>query len=221
MLKLIPAMLAYALLQVTLRRDDDADLVRRLKAHEPKAMADLYKRCGRLAYSVILRIVRNTAVAEDLTQETFLRIWNRIGSFDAERGALTAWVLTVARNRGIDHTRAAIDHMRSTGDQVRPQDGRASALASASAFDLDRLERPGLFVDLDASGLTIDRARRLKKALEKLTANERTVIELAYYEGMSQTEMAERLQQPLGAVKTWTRTALQILRSARTGSAIA
>jgi RNA polymerase sigma-70 factor, ECF subfamily len=202
LLKLIPALMAYALLQVTLRRDD-ADLVRRLKAHEPKAMADLYKRCGRLAYTVILRIVRNTGVAEDLTQETFLRIWNRVGSFDAERGALTPWVVTVARNRAIDH--------------VRSQDGRMEA----TAVDLDRLERPGLFVGLDANALSIDRARRLKSALEKLNANQRTVIELAYYEGMSQTEMAERLKQPLGTVKTWTRSALQILRSELSEAAIA
>ena len=195
LVKLIPALAAYALLQVALRRDDDTDLVLRLKAHEPKAMADLYKRCGRLAYTVILRIVRNTGVAEDLTQETFLRIWNRVGSFDAERGALMAWVLTVARNRAIDH--------------VRSQDGRMEA----SAVDLDRLERPGLFTDLDTNALSIDRARRLKNALEKLNVNQRAVIELAYYEGMSQTEMAERLKQPLGTVKTWTRSALQILRN--------
>jgi RNA polymerase sigma-70 factor (ECF subfamily) len=203
LLKLIPAILAYGLLQVALRRDDDADLVRRLKAHEPKAMADLYQRCGRLAYTVILRVVRNAGVAEDLTQETFLRVWNRVGSFDAERGALTPWVLTVARNRAIDH--------------VRSQDGRMEA----SAVDLDRLERPGLFVDLDTSALSIDRARRLASALEKLNANQRAVIELAYYEGMSQTEMAERLKQPLGTVKTWTRSALQILRSELIEAAIA
>jgi RNA polymerase sigma-70 factor (ECF subfamily) len=202
-LKLIPALVAYALLQVALRREDDADLVHRLKAREPKAMADLYKRCGRLAYSVILRVVRNTGVAEDLTQETFLRVWNRVGSFDAERGALTAWVLTVARNR-------AIDHVRSQGGKLE-----------ANAVDLDRLERPGMFVDLEANALTIDRARRVKTALEKLNANQRAVIELAYYEGMSHTEMAERLQQPLGTVKTWTRTALQILRSELTEAAVA
>jgi RNA polymerase sigma-70 factor (ECF subfamily) len=201
--RLIPAVLAYAILQVALRRDDDADLVRRLKAHEPKAMADLYKRCGKLAYSVILRVVRNTGVAEDLTQETFLRIWNRVGSFDAERGALTPWVLTVARNRAIDH--------------VRSQDGRLEA----GAVDLERLERPGLFVDLDASALSIDRARRLKSAFEKLNVNQRAVIELAYYEGMSQTEMADRLKQPLGTVKTWTRSALQVLRSELIGVATA
>jgi RNA polymerase sigma-70 factor (ECF subfamily) len=202
-LKLIPALVAYGLLQVVLRREDDADLVQRLKAREPKAMADLYKRCGRLAYSVILRIVRNAGVAEDLTQETFLRVWNRVGSFDAERGALTAWVLTVARNR-------AIDHVRSQGGKLE-----------ANAVDLDRLERPGMFVDLEASALTIDRARRIKTALEKLNANQRAVIELAYYEGMSHTEMAERLQQPLGTVKTWTRTALQILRSELAEAAVA
>jgi RNA polymerase sigma-70 factor (ECF subfamily) len=202
-LKLIPAVLGFALLQVVLRREDDADLVRRLKAREPKAMADLYKRCGRLAYSVILRIVRNAGVAEDLTQETFLRVWNRVASFDAERGALTPWVLTVARNRAIDH--------------IRSQDGKLEA----NAVDLDRLERPGMFADLEASALTIDRARRLKSALEKLNANQRAVIELAYYEGMSHTEMAERLQQPLGTVKTWTRTALQILRSELTEVAVA
>ncbi len=203
LLKLIPAMLAYALLQVALRRDDDADLVRRLKAHEPKAMSDLYKRCGRLAYTVILRIVRNTGVAEDLTQETFLRIWNRVGSFDAGRGALTPWVLTVARNRAIDH--------------VRSQDGRMEA----GAVELDRLERPALFLDLDSNALSLDRARRLKTALEKLNPNQRAVIELAYYEGMSQTEMADRLKQPLGTVKTWTRTAFQILRAELIEAAIA
>jgi RNA polymerase sigma-70 factor (ECF subfamily) len=203
LLKLIPAVFFYALLEVALRRDDDADLIRRLKAREPKAMADLYKRCGRMAYSVILRIVRNVGVAEDLTQETFLRVWNRVGSFDAERGALTPWLLTVARNR-------AIDHMRS-------QDGRLEA----GAVELERLERPGLFVDLESSALSIDRARRVKTALEKLNANQRTVIELAYYEGMSHTEMAERLKQPLGTVKTWMRTALQILRSELNEAAIA
>ncbi len=203
LIQLIPAVLFYALFQVVLRREDDPDLVRRLKAREPKAMADLYQRCGRLAYSVILRIVRNVGVAEDLTQETFLRVWNRVGSFDSERGALTPWVLTVARNRAIDH--------------VRSQDGKLEA----NAVDLDRLERPGLFMDLDTSALTIDRARRLKSALEKLTANQRTVIELAYYEGMSHTEMAERLQQPLGTVKTWTRSALQVLRSELSEAAVA
>ena len=201
--KLLPAGLALGILQVFLRLNEDPSLVRRLKAHEPKAMNDLYDRYGRVAYSVIYRIVRNSSTAEDLVQETFLRIWNRVQSFDAERGALGAWVLTVARNR-------AIDYLRSV-------DGRMEA----SAIELDHLERPGLFAKLDATALAIDRVRRLKSAFEKLTPAQRQVIELAYYEGMSQTEMAERLKQPLGTVKTWTRSALKVLRDELAEVAIA
>ena len=113
---------------------------------------------------------------------------------DAERGALGPWVLAVARNR-------AIDYLRSV-------DGRMQA----GAVDLDRIEHPARFSDINASTLAIDRVRRLKSAFEKLTPDQRLVIELAYYEGMSQTEMAERLKQPLGTVKTWTRSALKTLR---------
>jgi RNA polymerase sigma-70 factor (ECF subfamily) len=203
LIKLLPAGLALGILQVFLRMPEDSTLVRRLKAHEPKAMNDLYDRYGRVAYSLIYRIVRNSSTAEDLVQETFLRVWNRVQSFDAERGALGAWVLTVARNR-------AIDYLRSV-------DGRMEA----SAIELDHLERPGLFAKLDATALAIDRVRRLKSAFEKLTPAQRQVIELAYYEGMSQTEMAERLKQPLGTVKTWTRSALKILRDELTEVAIA
>src|SRR5258708_6216696 len=144
--KLLPLGLAYLVLQVTLRLAEDRDLVRRLKAREHKAMADLYDRYGRLAYSLILRIVRNASTAEDLVQETFLRVWNRVQSFDAEKGALGAWLLAVARNR-------AIDHLRSV-------DGRMDA----NAIELNHLESPGMFAKLDTSGLAIDRIRRLKSA---------------------------------------------------------
>ena len=202
-LKLLPLGLAYGILQVSLHLADDDDLARRLKARDSRAMADLYDRYGRLTYSLILRIVRNASTAEDLMQETFLRVWNRVQSFDAEKGALGAWVLAVARNR-------AIDHLRSV-------DGRMQA----GAMDLDRLENPRNFSSIDTSALSIDRVRRLKSAFEKLTPHQRQVIEMAYYEGMSQTEMADRLKQPLGTVKTWTRSALQILRNELAGVAIA
>ena len=202
-LRLLAVGLAYGVLQVVMRGKDDADLVRRLKTREPKAMSDLYERYGRLTYSVIYRAVRNPSIAEDLVQETFLRVWNRVASFDGERGAIGPWVLAVARNRAIDH--------------LRSSDGRMEA----SAVDTDRLERPSLFTGMDTAALSLDRARRLKSAFEKLNANQKLVIELAYYEGMSQTEMAEKLKQPLGTVKTWTRSALQVLRSELAGVAIA
>lgn len=193
-LELLPAALAYGILQVTLRFKDDHDLARRLKGRDPHAMSDLYDRYGRLAYSVIYRMVRNPGAAEDLVQETFLRIWNRVQSFDQERGALGPWVLTVARHR-------AIDYLRSI-------DGRMSA----GSTDLDQLEHPARFTDFDLSALSIDRSRRIQAAFVKLSANQRMVIELAYFEGLSQTEMAERMRQPLGTVKTWVRSALKVLR---------
>jgi len=199
--RLIPVSLALALLQAALRFKDDGDLARRLQARDASAMRELYDRYGRLVYSLIMRIVRNSAAAEDLVQETFLRVWNRMQGFDRERGALGPWVLTVARNRAIDYLRSA--------------DGRMAA----GSIDLDRLEHPGLFCDFEERALSLDRARRLKDAFEKLTPNQKTVVELAYYEGLSQTEMAERMQQPLGTIKTWVRSALKVLREQLTEAA--
>jgi RNA polymerase sigma-70 factor (ECF subfamily) len=199
--RLIPVSLALALLQVSLRFKNDGDLASRLRARDAGAMRELYDRYGRLVYSLILRMVRNSAAAEDLVQETFLRVWNRMQAFDQERGALGPWVLTVARNRAIDYLRSAVSKI------------------SSAALELVLLELPGRFCDFEDRALSLDRARRLKDAFEKLTAHQKTVLELAYYEGLSQTEMAERLQQPLGTVKTWVRSALKVLREQLTEAA--
>jgi RNA polymerase sigma-70 factor, ECF subfamily len=187
-------MIFLPLFAMALGAKDDAELARRLKSREPQAMADLYDQYGRLTYALIYRIVRNPAAAEDLVQETFLRIWNRVHAFDQAKGALGPWVLAVARNR-------AIDYLRSV-------DGRMSQ----SAFEIDKMEEPSLYAGFENDILNIDRVRILREAFEKLTPNQRIVIELAYYEGLSQSEMAERMKQPLGTVKTWVRTALKALR---------
>jgi RNA polymerase sigma-70 factor, ECF subfamily len=182
------------LLALEMSGQHDEELARRLQRREPEAMTDLYDRFGRLAYSVILAIVRDTAVAEDLVQETFLRVWNRVHAFDAGKGALGPWLLTVARNR-------AIDHLRSV-----------SARMDRNAFELDVREHPSLFVNMEREVLNTDHARVIRKAIAKLNSQQQKVIELAYYEGLSQTEMAERMGEPLGTVKTWVRTALKLLR---------
>lgn len=175
---------------------DDGDLIKRLKHREPGAMADLYDRYGKLVYSVILRIVKEAGLAEDLTQETFLRIWNRSQFFDQEKGALGPWILAVARNRAIDHLRSVDGRMAQRATEFNPS-----------------IEHPSAFGDLERDLLNSDRARVLRDAFGKLTPHQRTVIELAYFEGLSQTEMASRLQQPLGTVKTWVRAALKTLRT--------
>ena len=201
-MKWAAAISAWALLQA-LRSTGDADLARRLRARDPRVMSTLYDRYGKLAYSLIFRMVRDSAAAEDLVQETFLRVWNRAQSFDAERGALGPWILAVARNRAIDY--------------IRSRDGRMSA----AAVDLDRLENHPLFAKLEDSALSLDRSRRLKAAFAKLAPHQREVIELAYFEGLSQTEMAERMNQPLGTVKTWVRAALKALRQELTEAVVA
>ena len=173
----------------------DREIARRLKNREQEALGSLYDRYGRLAYSLILRVVKNSAVAEDLVQETFLRVWNRVAAFDEEKGALGPWVLTVARNR-------AIDYLRSV-------DGRMAK----STYELSGNEQPSMFGDLEKDMLNSDRARILRTAFQKLNENQKTVLELAYFEGLSQTEMAEKIQQPLGTIKTWVRSGLQALRS--------
>jgi RNA polymerase sigma-70 factor (ECF subfamily) len=182
------------LLSTVLRFKDDGSLIDRLRRRDPDAMGELYDRFGKVAFSVIFRIVRNQSTAEDLLQETFLRVWNRVHAFDQDKGSLGPWVLTVARNR-------AIDYLRSV-------DGRMAK----NAFDIERTETPGLFSDLETEILSNDRIQHIRNAFDKLNPNQRMVIELAYFEGLSQSEMADRLKQPLGTVKTWVRSALKALR---------
>jgi len=172
----------------------DEELARRLQRREQSAMADLYDRFGRLTYSVILAIVRDTGVAEDLVQETFLRVWNRAQGFEPGKGALGPWLLAIARNRAIDYIRSVQSRM------------------DRNSYEFDVREHPSLFVDMEREVVNSDHARVIRGALAKLSDNQRKVIELAYYEGLSQSEMAERLGQPLGTVKTWVRSALQMLR---------
>jgi len=171
----------------------EGDLVERLQRHDPQALGDLYDRYGRMAYSLILRIVRDAGTAEDLVQETFLRVWNRVQGFDAEKGSIGPWLLAVARNRAIDYLRSASGRERN-------------------AYEFEESDHPALYTDMEHDLLVSDKARRVKQAMLKLPANHRQVLELAYFEGLSQTEMAERMGQPLGTVKTWVRTALKSLR---------
>lgn len=187
------SMLLYLLLSALVSQDD-SELIKRLKERDPEAMKDLYDRFGKVALAIITRIVRDRAIAEDLLQETFLKVWNRVAGFDVERGALGPWVLTIARNR-------AIDYRRSTSSRF-----------AQAGYDVEKLDRPFLFIDLEEQYADRDRLRHIQLAFSKLTDNQKSVLEMAYFEGLTQSEMADRLKQPLGTVKTWVRTALQILR---------
>lgn len=173
--------------------EGDMEMVKRLKGGDPEALAEIYGRYGRVAYSLVLHVVRDAAIAEDVVQETFLRVWDRAWSFDAERGALVAWLLSVARSRAIDYLRSASGRERNA---VAWEDG----------------DHPSLYIYTEREILASDMARAVRAALLRLAPQQREVIELAYFAGLTQTEMAERLGQPLGTVKTRMRTALKNLR---------
>lgn len=178
----------------TLGKPDDQDLIRRLQKRDPEAMVELYDRYGKLIFSITLRVVRSTATAEDLTQETFLRVWNRIHTFNSDRGNFQGWLVTVARNR-------AFDYLRSLQSSV-----------SLASSNLAELERTGHFcADLDQSD-RITNQNTVAQALQSLPDDQREVIQLTHYEGMTQTEIAGKLGKPLGTVKGLVRGALKKLR---------
>jgi RNA polymerase sigma-70 factor (ECF subfamily) len=171
--------------------EDDVTLVKRLKSREAQAMVTLYDRFKGLAFSVIFQCVRDQAIAEDLTQETFWRVWNRIQSFDAGRGKLEPWIATIARNR-------AVDFLRSN--------------RNAPHYSLDSIEANAKFFSTESAAKYVERERLVSKALESLSPAQREVIELTHFQGFTQTEIAEYLKRPLGTIKGTIRAALKVLR---------
>src|SRR3954468_10747299 len=123
--------------------EDDTSLVARMQRRDPNALAELYDRYGRVTFSLILRVVRDAGIAEDLVQETFLRVWNRAQGFDAQRGSIGPWLLAVARNR-------AIDYLRWGGGRER------------NALELNETDHPSLYTDMEQDLLNSDKARRVK-----------------------------------------------------------
>ena len=179
---------------IALEFEKKARLAERLQRREHLALEELYDLYGPLCYSMTLRIVRNGGTAEDLVQETFLRVWKYAASFDTKREFVGPWLLKVARNCALDHIRCS----RERDDQ-----GPESLDQSAYPNPLGNVEKR-VKVSLDGHSLRI--------AMHKLNTQQRTVINLAYFEGYSQTEIATRLGHPLGTVKSWARGALKNLR---------
>jgi RNA polymerase sigma-70 factor (ECF subfamily) len=179
--------------QRTADRGSEAQLVDRLHARDAQALAEIFDRYGRLVFTVILRVVHDGSTAEDLVQETFLRVWNRIRAFDATKGSITPWLLAIAHN-------CAIDYLRSSGGRHR------------NVVGYDETDHPALRTDMEREILGSDRARHIQAALKRLSPNQRQAIELSYFGGLSQLEVAARMGHPLGTVKTWVRVALKNLR---------
>lgn len=159
-------------------------LLRRLTAGDQHALGEVYDRYASLVNGLALRILRDRTEAEDVVQEVFVQIWRQAGRFDPSRGSPEAWICTMARTRALDRLR------RRASRREDPSD------AAPGVTEPPRTEQ----------------TLAVRKALDTLSADQRSALELAYYEGLTQTEIAARLGQPLGTVKTRIRTALIRLR---------
>jgi len=166
----------------------DLALVTAIRSGDQGAMAALYDRYSSIVYSVALRVLQDTGAAEDVLQDIFMQLWRNPGSFDASRGNMAAWLAVIARNRAIDVLR-----------RRRP---------------LDDIEEIAVSVEPDMAS-DAERARAMEKirgALDTMPAPQRSALELAYFEGLTHTEIAEKTGEPLGTIKTRIRTGLLSLR---------
>ncbi|MEJ7838556.1 MAG: sigma-70 family RNA polymerase sigma factor [Thermomicrobiales bacterium] len=177
----------------------DTTRMRELLNGDSTALEYLYDRYSTPAFSVIIRIVRDRQVAEELLQELFLRIWQKATVFDPERGQVQPWILGIAHNLGLNELRSR---------RRRPQSVPAPA-QPASVHPLDTTEDPG--ADPHQIAWEHERTQTLVRALSLLPPVQQSVIEL-YARGYSQSEIADRLNQPLGTVKTRMRRGLHQLR---------
>jgi RNA polymerase sigma-70 factor (ECF subfamily) len=190
----------------------DSELMARVAAGDHEAFATLYDRHVRTVYGAVLRYLRDAAAAEEVVQETYLAMWRQPNRYAADKGSLVGWLLSIARNRAIDRLRA--DSRRPLLVALDP------GMADAAESDLERLMASGRPV---GSGVTADEPsdvaeRRwvqavVRTALESMAEPERQVLVLAYDDGLTQKEIAERIGWPLGTVKTRTRRALLRLRA--------
>jgi RNA polymerase sigma-70 factor (ECF subfamily) len=190
----------------------DADLMARVAAGDHEAFAALYDRHVPAVYGAVLRYLRDPAAAEEVVQETYLAIWQRPDRYAADKGSLVGWLLSIARNRAIDRLRAASRRPLLIGLDPGPSDreeGNPERL-----MDLGRPVGSGATADEPS-----DVAERrwvqavVRTALDGMSEPERQVLLLAYDDGLTQPEIAERLGWPLGTVKTRTRRAMLRLRA--------
>jgi RNA polymerase sigma-70 factor (ECF subfamily) len=168
----------------------DADLLEALRTQQPTALADVYDRYSSVVYSVALRVLRDTAAAQDVMQEVFLQLWRRPDIYTPQRGSLPAWLAVVARNRSIDALR-----------RKRPTDN-VEDLQLSSNVDLGSEAERELMIE------------KVRSLLGSLPEEQRHALELAFFEGHTHTEIAEMTGNPLGTVKTRIRNALITIRKA-------
>jgi RNA polymerase sigma-70 factor (ECF subfamily) len=168
----------------------DIALLSRVIARDGRAIGELYDRHSRLLHGLILRILRDRSEAEEVLQEVFVQVWTRADTYNVELGAPVAWLVRIARNR-------AIDRLRSNNVRART---------------IEATPPPPPVETPEARAVMSEQQRAVARALDALPVEQRQLIELAYFQGLTQSELAERFQLPLGTVKTRVRTGMMTLR---------
>jgi RNA polymerase sigma-70 factor (ECF subfamily) len=172
----------------------DAALVPRLLKKDVSAFEQLYDRHSRLVYGLLLRILQQAGTAEEVAQDVFLQLWRNAGQYDESRGPFLPWLLTLARNR-------ALDTLRLKSERQRRREDQTEEMPSVAAI-------PEFEKELDQKS----RAKRVRALLASLNPQQKKAIELAYFEGLTHTEIATALKEPLGTVKSWIRNGLLRLK---------
>jgi RNA polymerase sigma-70 factor, ECF subfamily len=172
----------------------DATLMQQLLREEVSAFEELYERHSRIVYSLVLRILRQGSTAEEVVQDIFLQLWRNSARYDVSR-PFVPWLLTLARNRALDHLRLKSERQRRREEQAEELPQIASA-----APEYERALDEGR------------RAERVRALIGSLPAAQKKAIELAYFEGLSHSEIAAALNEPLGTVKSWIRHGLMRLK---------
>jgi RNA polymerase sigma-70 factor, ECF subfamily len=170
--------------------NQDEALIERIRFGDETAMADMYDRYSGIVYGVALRVLGDTGAAEDVLQEVFLQLWRNPQAFDANRGKLSSWLAVIARNRAIDHLRK------------RPLESDIEDLPLSTGVSLENEAAQRLAVE------------KIRGVLSRLPQEQRRALEMAFFEGMTHTEIASKTGDPLGTIKTRIRAGLLALRKA-------
>ena len=168
----------------------EAELLQRIRRGNEGAMAELYDRFSAVVFSAALRVLGEASQAEDVLQEVFLQLWRNPSAFDSNRGSLAAWLAVIARHRAIDHLR-----------RRRPETDFEEVVLSVDP-------------QLDSQAARAEAIGRIRAVMETMSDEQRSALEMAFFEGLTHTEIAEKTGEPLGTIKTRIRSALIAIRKA-------
>ena len=174
---------------------EDAALIRRMVDADETALGALYDRWVRSLYSLVLHLLRDPDEAEDVVEETFWQAWRKAGSYEPSKGAVSTWLLTIGRRKALDRLRAR-------------KRNREDTISGESTF----ADLPSQSQDPASEAEGSELRENIRAALKELPPEQREVLELGYFSGLSQAEIAEATGQPLGTIKTRMRLAMQKLR---------